>query len=76
MVYTPSRWPALSLGWSKSFLKVVYDFIAVLMDIFLRILACKSCDRKYVDETKRLLETRVREHRDEVEKIGDGYTFH
>ena len=27
---------------------------------------CKSCDGKYVGETKRLLKTRLREHRNEV----------
>ena len=34
-------------------------------------LECKSYDGKYVGKTKRLLKTRVREHRDEVEKIRD-----
>ena len=36
---------------------------------------CKGCDGKYVSETKSLLTTRVREHRDEMEKIGNGMPF-
>ena len=38
---------------------------------------CKNFDGKYMymEETKKLLKTRVREHRDEGEKIGDGMPF-
>ena len=39
------------------------------------IIHCKSCDGKYVGETKRLLKTRVREHSYEVETIGDDMPF-
>ena len=35
----------------------------------------KSYDEKYVSDTKRLLKIRVREHKDEVEKIGYGMPF-
>ena len=36
---------------------------------------CKSCDQKYIGETKRLLKTRVKEHREEVERLDTGRIF-
>ena len=35
----------------------------------------RSCGGKYVGETKRLHKARWKEHRDEVEKIGDAMPF-
>mgnify|MGYP001545966652 CR=1 FL=1 len=36
---------------------------------------CKNCSGKYIGETKRKLNTRVKEHRDEAEKVGSSLPF-
>ena len=36
---------------------------------------CKNCEKKYVGETKRMLKTRVKEHREEVEKVDKGRSY-
>ena len=38
-------------------------------------IACGNCEKKYIGETKRKLSVRVKEHREEVEKIDLGRSF-